>query len=54
MFAINIDSRADVAVINSSGQTALEIAKFWKHGDVVELLAGEKNHGEQSLYTVCS
>ncbi len=43
-------SRADVNVVNPSGQTASDIAKFWSHFDVIEALVGDKDHSGVSLY----
>ena len=42
--------RADINIINSSGQNALEIAKFWNHPDIVELLTGDTDKRDISLY----
>ena len=33
------DCRCDVSVMNASGQTALDIAYFWNHSDIVTLLS---------------
>lgn len=41
--------RCDTSAINSSGQTALEIGKFWNHHDVVKLLAPQPKDGNRSL-----
>ena len=42
--------RADINIINSSGQNALEIAKFWNYPDIVEILKGNTGEKDLSLY----
>ena len=43
-------NRADVNVINSSGQNVVEIAKFWNHQNIVDLLEGDTDKKDISLY----
>lgn len=37
--------------VNSSGQTALDIAKFWSHADVIELLEQKNVDSNSEKYT---
>ncbi|XP_043920165.1 NAD-capped RNA hydrolase NUDT12 [Protopterus annectens] len=47
---ILLENGCDRAVINKSGQTALDIAKFWGHKHVANLLSNAKNvHGPSFL-----
>ena len=41
--------RCDTSAINSSGQTALDIGKFWNHHEIVKLLSPQPKNGSTSL-----
>ncbi|ESO89644.1 hypothetical protein LOTGIDRAFT_125016 [Lottia gigantea] len=50
-----VEEGCDVNILNSSGQTALDIAKFWNHQDVVDFLTGKSRLPEDSqLYNFYS
>ena len=48
-----VDRGADVNIRNKSGESPLDVAKFWKHNDIVELLEKAVLEGPHGMFIAC-